>query len=77
LAVSAPVDCEPLAGRLPDQPPDAEHEVAFTADQVSMALLPLTTVLGLARSVTTGAASVTETVADCEALAPDPVQVSS
>jgi hypothetical protein len=77
LAVSAPVDCEPLTGRLPDQAPDAVQDVAFAADQVSMVLLPLTTVLGLAPSVTTGAAAVTETVADCEALAPDPVQVSS
>jgi len=76
LAVSAPVDCEPLAGWLPDQPPEAEHDVAFVADQVSVALLPLTTVLGLAPIVTTGAGAVTETVADCEELAPGPVQVN-
>ena len=36
---------------------------------------PLLTVLGLAERVTAGAARVTETVADCVALPPVPVQV--
>jgi hypothetical protein len=76
LAVSAPVDCEPLAALLPDQAPEALQEVAFLADQVSVELLPLATVLGLAAKLTVGAGAVTETVADCDALPPAPVQVS-
>jgi hypothetical protein len=76
LAVSAPVDCEPLAAMLPDQAPEAVHEVALVADQVNVELLPLVTVLGLAAKVTVGAGEVTETVADCVALPPVPVQVS-
>ncbi len=70
------MDCEPLAALVPDQAPEAEHEVAFVADQLSVELLPLATVLGLADKVTVGAGEVTETVADCDALPPGPVQVS-
>ena len=58
------MDCEPLVALLPDHPPDAVHEVALVADQVSVELPPLATVLGLADRVTTGAGGVTETVAD-------------
>jgi hypothetical protein len=76
LAVSAPVACEPLAALVPDQPPDAVQEVEFVADQVRVEPLPLATVLGLAAKLITGAGAVTETVVDCEALAPVPVQVS-
>jgi hypothetical protein len=61
---------------LPDQAPEAVHEVALVADQVSVELLPLATVLGLAAKVSVGAGEVTETVADCVALPPVPVQVS-
>jgi hypothetical protein len=50
--------------------------VALVADQVSVELPPLTTVLGLALKVTAGAGEVTDTVADCDALPPGPVQVS-
>jgi hypothetical protein len=64
LAVSTPVDCEPLTGVLPDQAPEAEHKVAFAADQCSVELVPLVIVLGPALSVTEGAGGVTETVAD-------------
>jgi hypothetical protein len=77
LVVSAPVDCEPLAGLLPDQAPEAVHVVAFVDDHVSVEALPLATVLGLAVKLTVGAAPMTETVADCVALPPVPVQVSS
>jgi hypothetical protein len=76
LAVSAPVDCEPLAALVPDQAPVALQEVALVADQVKVELLPLATVLGLAVKLTVGAGAVTETVADCDALPPVPVQVS-
>jgi hypothetical protein len=69
------VDCEPPGIALaPDQAPEAMHDVALVAVQVSMELLPLATVLGLAAKLTVGAGVVTETVADCAALPPLPVQ---
>jgi hypothetical protein len=73
--VRAPVVCEPLTALVPDQAPEAAHEVALVEDQVNVALLPLATVLGLAAKVTVGAGEVTETVADCAALPPPPVQL--
>ena len=76
MAVTAPVDCEPpVAVLAPDQAPEAIQDVALVADQVTMALLPLATVLGLAAKVTAGAGVVTETVADWAALPPLPVQL--
>jgi hypothetical protein len=69
------VDCEPLEAFVPDQAPEPAQEVALVADQVRVELPPLTTVLGLAVKVTVGAGEVTETVADCDALPPVPVQV--
>ena len=59
----------------PDQAPEATHDVALVADQVSTELLPLATVLGAADKVTAGAGVVTETVADWVALPPLPVQL--
>lgn len=61
----AAVDCDPLMGMLPDQPPDAVHAVALVLAQVSVELWPLATVLGFALRVTVGAgaAEVIETVA--------------
>ena len=76
LAVSAPLEAEPLVALLPLHAPDAAQEVALVEDQVNVALLPLTTVLGFADSVTVGTGCVTDTVADCEALPPAPVHVS-
>jgi hypothetical protein len=76
-ALIAPVLWEPVGALLPDQAPEALHEVAFLADQVSVALLPLDTLLGVAPMVTTGAAEFTETMADWLALPPSPVQVST
>ena len=77
MAVSAPLDCEPLTGLAPDQAPEAVQAVALVADQVSVALLPLATVLGFAASVMVGTGCVTETVADWAALPPPlPLQVS-
>ncbi len=72
------MDAEPLVASLPDQAPEAVHEVALVADQLRVELDPLTTVLGLAVTVTVGAgaAGVTETVAVCVALPPAPVHVS-
>ena len=76
LAVSGPVVCVPPVGALaPDQAPNAVQDVALVADQVSMELLPLATVLGAADKLTVGAGVVTETVADWVALPPLPVQL--
>ena len=61
----------------PDQPPAALHELAFVADQVSIALLPFDTLLGVAPMVTVGAAGFTEMIADWVAVPPSPVQVST
>ena len=77
LAVIAPLDCEPLIALLPDQPPEAVQDVALVDDHVSIDAPPLATVLGLALkpTVTVGRA-LTDTVADCMALPPAPVQLS-
>jgi hypothetical protein len=75
--LSAPVLCEPLIAWLPLQAPEAVHEVALVADQFNIEPLPLAIVLGLAVTLTVGAAVVTETVADCVALPPVPTQVSA
>lgn len=72
----APVDCEPLIALVPDQAPEAVQEVAFVADQARVELLPLITELGLALKLTVGAGVFTDTVADCVALTPSPVQVN-
>jgi hypothetical protein len=77
LAVSAPLVCEPLVARPPFQPPEAVQEFALVDDQFNVEALPLATVLGAAVSVTVGAGAVTDTVADCVALPPVPVQVSA
>ncbi len=74
--MSAPVDCVPLAALVPDQAPDAVQLVVLVDDQFSVALPPLVMALGPTLSVSTGAAALTVTVADCAALPPDPVQVS-
>jgi hypothetical protein len=76
FADKTPVDCEPLAGLLPDQPPEAVHAVAFAAFQFSVALVPLEMVLGDTPMLTVGAACFTDTVADCVALPPGPLQVN-
>jgi hypothetical protein len=75
--LSVPVDCEPLTPLVPDQPPDAEQEVALLDDQVKVAAPPLVTVLGLAVRLTVGVGGVTETVTDWVALPPVPAQVSA
>jgi hypothetical protein len=77
VALSAPVDCEPLLAKVPDQPPEAVHAVALLEDQVNVELPPLATLLGLALIVTDGAGAETVTVADWLALPPAPVQVSA
>jgi hypothetical protein len=61
---------------LPDQAPEAVQVVAFAADQFSVEVEPIFTVLGLALKFTMGADSEpTVTVADCCALPPLPSQL--
>ena len=76
LAVSAPVDRVPVTGCGPLQPPDAVHEVALVAVHDSVELPPLITELGLAEIFTEGAAAFTDTVTDCAAVPPAPLQLS-
>ncbi len=76
VAVRGPVDCVPLTALLPDQPPDAAHEVAFMDCQVRVALPPLETALGPTLRLTVGIGALTDTVADCAAVPPAPLQVS-
>ncbi len=70
------MDCVPLVALVPDQAPDAVQLVALVDDQLSVALAPLVMALGPTLKVSTGAAGLTVTVADCAALPPAPVQVS-
>ncbi len=59
------MDCEPLKGSLPDQAPEAVHEVALVDDQFSVALPPPATVLGLALNLTVAVGlGLTEIVVD-------------
>ncbi len=61
---------------LPDQPPEAVQAVALVEAHVKIELAPEVIVLGAALRLTVGAEDVTDTVADCVALLPKPVQVS-
>ena len=76
VAVSAAVANEPLTGSDPLHPPDAVQVVALVEDQLRVEVAPLLMVLGFAVSVTAGGVLVTETVADCVAVPPLPVQVN-
>jgi hypothetical protein len=76
VVVSVGVVCEPAVASEPLQPPEAVQAVALVDDQVNADVAPLFTVVGFAVKVTAGAGVVTETVADCAALPPAPVQVS-
>ena len=75
VALSAAVTCEPVVAWAPLHPPEALHEVAFADDQVNVEVAPLFTVVGFAAKVTAGAGVLTDTVADCAALPPAPLQV--
>lgn len=72
----APVAFEPLVATEPDQPPEVEQAVALVAAQVNVELSPFATPAGLALSEMLGKAAETETIADCDAEPPAPVQVS-
>jgi hypothetical protein len=56
LVESAPVLWVPLAARVPLQPPDAVHEVAFAELQVSVDAEPLLTGVGDTVSAAVGGA---------------------
>jgi hypothetical protein len=75
LAERAPVDCDPVTALDPDQAPEATHEVAFAAFQLSVELVPLARVLGEALMLIVGATGFTDTVAVCAAPPSAPVQV--
>ena len=75
VAVSAGVVCVPAVASEPLHPPEAAQAVALVDDQLSTEVAPLLTVAGFAVSVTAGAGVLTETVADCAALPPLPVQL--
>ena len=78
MAASPVRASEPLSDLVPDHPPDAVHEVALAADHVSVAEPPLATVVGVADSVTEGAAGcVTVTFTDCVVSPPAPVHVNA
>ena len=74
----AAVTCEPDKGLLPDQPPEALHEVALTDDQLSMAVPPCGTWLGVAAIVIVGGGgrALTTTVAVRLVVPPAPLQLS-
>ena len=76
VAVRAAVVFEPAVASAPFQPPEAVQAVALVDDQVSADVAPLLTVAGFAVRVTAGAGVVTDTVADCAAFPPVPLQVS-
>ena len=70
------MDSVPCSALLPDQAPEAVHEVALVDDQVMVELPPLAMALGPTLKLTVGADAVTDTVADCDALPPAPAQVN-
>lgn len=74
VAVKAGVDCVPVVAVEPPQ--EALQEVALVDDHVSDEVAPLLTVAGFAARVTVGAGVVTETVADCAAVPPLPLQLN-
>ena len=69
------MDWVPLMVFVPDQAPDAVQAEALVEDQFKAALPPLVIELGVALRCTLGGVALTETVADCVALPPPPVQV--
>jgi hypothetical protein len=75
VALRAPVAFDPPVAREPVHPPDAVQAVALVDDQVSVEPPPLATLVGLAFKETLGGGAETETVTDCAAVPPAPVQV--
>jgi hypothetical protein len=75
---SAAVTCEPDKALLPDQPPEALHEVALADDQLSIAVPPCETWLGVAAIVIVGGGgnALTVTVVVLLVVPPAPLQLS-
>ncbi len=63
-ACTGPLDWLPVAGLLPDQPPEAVHSVVLAADQLRVVLPPAATVLGFALIWIVGAPAERDTVTD-------------
>lgn len=76
VPVSAAVVCEPLAGKLPLQPPAALQPVAFVDDQLRTVAAPGSTVFAFADRLTDGAGAVTTTSACSTAEPPGPAHTS-
>jgi len=80
VLVNAPVDWLPEVALAPDHAPEAEQEVAFVDDQMSVEAPPLATDVRFAASDTVGTGGGggvpdTVTVATALALPPEPVQL--
>ena len=65
----------PLTAFVPLQAPEAVQEVALLEVHVKVEPLPLVTLVGFALIDTLGGVADTDTVVDCEAEPPGPVQV--
>lgn len=80
VALSAPVDTLPLVALVPLQPPDAEHELAWVVDHVSVEAAPAARLAGFAPRVTVGedapAVTLTVTLAAAGVVPAAPEQVS-
>jgi hypothetical protein len=76
VTVSAPVPSVPFVACVPLQPPEAVHPVALVELQLSTEALPLSTLPGLAPSVTVGGGGTTVTVAESCTVPPAPLQLS-
>jgi hypothetical protein len=76
LAERTPVVCDPVRAFVPDQPPEAEQDVALEEVQVSVELVLLAMVVGAAEMPTEGGFALIDTVADWAAVPPVPVQVN-
>ena len=76
MAVSGAVDWLPDVAFVPDQAPEAVHDVAFVEDQVNVEELPLGMLVGLALKVSVGGGN-TVTVTLRVIAPPAPVQLKS
>jgi len=70
--VNAPVDWLPEVALVPDHAPEAEQDVAFVEDQVSIELPPLVTEVGFAANDTAGRFAACRTSATSTSASPQP-----
>jgi hypothetical protein len=64
VALRTPLDWLPEVALVPDQAPDAVHDVALVDDHDRVLEAPLATEVGLALSETVGAGAVTDAIND-------------